>query len=715
MLSFWRVIFLFMFLLAISCSPQAQNIALDKPYTLSTPPNYRYSAPSTDKISLTDGVFTNSQFWKNPSTVGWQNRQVTITIDLLKIEPIKSVFFNTARKSSVGVEFPQNIFVFLSDDNNKYHFAGDAANSSENESGDYKIHKFSLDQINSEARYVKIVVVPNGKRIFCDEIEIFKGIHSKRTEQDIDKRNVESYADSLISVASNSRRLKNVVNGLELKNEFLKKQLEENPDEAETILFKSISESLQRKFNTPFVVNKVNPWDSINEFYEPENDSSILDYEFFNVSGINKYAAFTITNTAKTLEDFTFNILNGPNTNISLFHVPFVPSGKNFYVPDPLVPMDKLEIIPGSTQLFIFQLSSGPSGNSTAKIEIEASSKKVTLNIGINTIKLDEDVVSNLPNANIWAYLNTPILTGIEGEAGKDLAKHHINTVVINSRILPKMGSSDYSDLIDYLKNFEKAENILLFTRFSSKGKGESGADFMAPKWKQSFSDWYKNIARTIHENGFPEAKIFLYPYDEVRGKDIQDFESFAIWGKKEIPGLKIFATISNEEAKRKILPLVDIAQIQVKKDLLRNLPAHTAEIWTYENGSPARALSPYQFYRLKAWRAFFDDVQGVGFWSYSSENKELDRNHYSENLSVPTASYSVIYNGDDNSIISSRRWEAFSLGLEDYAILKIYANKYGKDKTKNLVKTVLESPDDLEKADVVIEKMIKELGKDSR
>ncbi len=705
----------------MGCSPKAQNLALNKPYTLSTPPNYVNSAPLSDKTSLTDGVYTNSlkSFWTRKTTVGWQNRQVEITIDLSAVKPIGSATFNTVRNEKVGINYPKNIFVFLSEDGENYTFEGDAAFSPENKPGSYKVHTFSLEKINKSARYVKIAVIPNGKRIFFDEIEVLETNNAQKLKEFVSVKKLRPYIDSIIAVEDGKQRIENIVNNLQSENSNntlqqkpLDQLLSKSPEEAKSILLIETAKNLQEKFKTPFVVTKVSPWDSISEFYNPKIDFKELDYEFIQVVGTKKYGAFTITNTSLTAQYFSFSNINSSHPIVHFFHVPFVSSGSYPYVADPLLNVDKLEIASGSTQLFLFKISAEKSGTTTSKIEIGTIDKKVTLNLTIQTVDFQHKIAKNLPNANIWAYLNTPMLKGLEKAAGRDLAEHHINTIVLNPRILPDIKGKDYSKTIDYLSNFKKESvtNILLFTSFSSRGRGESGPDFMTKDWKNNFLNWYKNTLKVIRENGFSNSKVFIYPYDEVRGQDIDDFKKFATWAKKDISGLKIFATISNEDAANEIIPLIDIAQVQNKGRLLKDLPNHSTEIWTYMSGSPARALPSYQFYRLKAWRAFMEDCTGVGFWSYSGEGKVLEKNLISRNLTTPKSSYSVIYNGEDQNIISSRRWEAFSMGLEDYAVLKIYAEKYGTAKTKILVKSVLDDATNTEKADEVISKILNSL-----
>lgn len=52
-----------------------KNIALGKPYTVSTPANYPLCTDDDDEIQLTNGKCTEGHFWSGKSTVGWQEKQ----------------------------------------------------------------------------------------------------------------------------------------------------------------------------------------------------------------------------------------------------------------------------------------------------------------------------------------------------------------------------------------------------------------------------------------------------------------------------------------------------------------------------------------------------------------------------------------------------------------------------------------------------------------
>lgn len=115
----------------------------------------------------------------------------------------------------------------------------------------------------------------------------------------------------------------------------------------------------------------------------------------------------------------------------------------------------------------------------------------------------------------------------------------------------------------------------------------------------------------------------------------------------------------------------MDIAQVLPSNYGLKIPPLHNCEVWIYSGITPSRDLSPYGYYRLMAWDAFVNDYKGIGFWTYADERNGNKLNLISDLLPNLTGSYAVIYNNSDGSIISTRRWEAFRLGIEDYSILQ--------------------------------------------
>jgi hypothetical protein len=89
-------------------------------------------------------------------------------------------------------------------------------------------------------------------------------------------------------------------------------------------------------------------------------------------------------------------------------------------------------------------------------------------------------------------------------------------------------------------------------------------------------------------------------------------------------------------------------------------------EWWIYGNPkSPAKIGSPLHDYRLLAWWAWHYRASGVGFWSYSDTNGSSAW----DDIDGRRPDWAVVYESD-KGVVSSRRWEAFREGLEDYALL---------------------------------------------
>ena len=234
---------------------------------------------------------------------------------------------------------------------------------------------------------------------------------------------------------------------------------------------------------------------------------------------------------------------------------------------------------------------------------------------------------------------------------------------------------------------------------------------FMGPVWKEGFRKWYDNALLAVDRAGFDERLIYLYPYDEMEGKQIDDFMEFASWAKKEIPNIKFYATIGSKGSE-KALPYLDIAQISNDDELrFRKFTSANADTWIYDTKGPAKSLSPYSYYRLMPWKAFLNGYTGVGFWAYADSGWGESSGSTWDDFDGEYPDFAVIYEGEGDSIISSRRWEAWRMGIEDYEILTMYSKVRGDKAAKTLAEMVLDNPKDTSKADEVRRKILRELS----
>lgn len=89
----------------------------------------------------------------------------------------------------------------------------------------------------------------------------------------------------------------------------------------------------------------------------------------------------------------------------------------------------------------------------------------------------------------------------------------------------------------------------------------------MSVEWKEWFIDFYTRLIQSAARSGFTEKQLYVFPFDEMHDKDIDRFVAFAAWVRKEIPAIKIYATLERKES-LKALPYLDIAQVINREDM---------------------------------------------------------------------------------------------------------------------------------------------------
>lgn len=104
--------------------------------------------------------------------------KVAITIDLGTVQPIHGVSFSTAAGESSGVFWPRSITIAVSKDGREYENLGDleglsAAATPVPDAKEHVKHRFMVDNLNTEGRFVQLQVKARGSYVFCDEIEVY--------------------------------------------------------------------------------------------------------------------------------------------------------------------------------------------------------------------------------------------------------------------------------------------------------------------------------------------------------------------------------------------------------------------------------------------------------------------------------------------------------------------------------------------------------------
>ncbi|MBU0606996.1 MAG: DUF4091 domain-containing protein, partial [Armatimonadetes bacterium] len=87
--------------------------------------------------------------------------------------------------------------------------------------------------------------------------------------------------------------------------------------------------------------------------------------------------------------------------------------------------------------------------------------------------------------------------------------------------------------------------------------------------------------------------------------------------------------------------------------------------LWTYQVLS--KDADAFAAYRLSFWDCWRKGMTGQGFWDYADTARE---NSNWTPYPPGRTFYSVVYDGDPEELIPSRRWEAWREGTEDYTLL---------------------------------------------
>lgn len=729
-LLFFLVVFYIIVGVSHTCH-STSNLSLGKKYTISVIPNYPFSAPATDASALTDGKYTKGHFWTRKTTVGWiEPGIVEILIDLEKISIIGEITFSTARGNHAGVEYPARVYAFVGSETDKLHFVGDVVRDKDNTPGPYATKKFVLKSFGVRGRYVLLRIIPNGRYVFCDEIEVLEGTGESDKRSSLTIAEARKQTETLLHLDAERdiwlhylKELRESVENIENQNEALKSLekfatlpivSQDNVAILERELLKMRTTILKKKFpEKSLLIETVNPFVLLSPVRIPHNSFAETLSIVMPQNGVG-FGTVVISNISSDTLSFSITIDKkaARQPDISIYYSPFIKSRAMKYVADPLVPLkEDLVLRSGESKVFVFESVGKEPGIWDSTFSVKSGSLRISIPIRIQvySIRIPDALSFNGVN---WAYLNFKPVRDKKSAAVRDLFAHHINVIVVPPEQLTvssPVKTENFSTFETYLNYHKGASKILLFLgyNFNNWQTVNGKYEFMGSAWKAWFKDWYKEIIKTAAKAGFAQSQIYLYPFDEVRAHDINSFINFVEWARKELVDVQFYATLENENSFR-VLPYLDIAQIgDTEKINLRALSSN-AELWLYRGTS--KAGSPYAL-RLMPWKAFFLDFKGAGFWSYADTGWGENAGTAWDDFDGKRSDFAVIYEGDDGTIISSRRWEAWRMGVEDYELLTMYARAKGEKVAKALTQEVLDNPDDASKADEVRARILKELS----
>ncbi len=695
-------------------------------------PSYKLCTDPLDITQLTDGKARGSN-WTKKGTVGWLKVKsvVEIVIDLNARCVIDEVRVYTVGGGGADVEFPKFVAVFVSDDSEQFRFAGLKSNDKFKDvrsSGYPGISgTMTIDGLNASGRYVKLIIKPNLKMFFVDEIEVYGRANAFSESRD----NLQIFSEpaTLIKKAEAHLRLReNIIAALEQIKERkfnfstdFKSHLLSNlnvlasqigmpiynlhsADELNDIAekFGQIKARLYNEvYQVPLIFVSANPMEILFEkeicvseklesvnvhLWQNEHESTA-----FNVINCSD-EELTVTFSISPFADSNNKIIDSSNT-FEIRRAAFVQASVLGSIADALILQNTRPVTlnPGElTQIWLSvfnpDLKAGIYKASIAVLVKNSEGRKlpiepVSINLEVDKKVFPKDIALAVCNFSYYRCASDLAMSD-------DLRDHYTNVGIITSAEIPFPRSTsdpptvwrkpDFSKLDNALSRNNYAGTYLLGFAFTEKKKdsGRFGV-WMSPEWKRKFSFWLKDLETRLRARGLDYNQWALYPFDETLCKE---FYELAVFVKRINPKIRIYANSFGKGPAdfKRFKDLVDVwclldRYCQQHPEWVEMIKNFGKEVWTYGTLGPGKANHPYSYYRLMPWRSFKRGQKGAGFWVYYPANKAIPWNDTLEafgDYGVVYASGTSPFGRVDESITPSRRWEAWREGVEDYQYL---------------------------------------------
>ncbi len=360
--------------------------------------------------------------------------------------------------------------------------------------------------------------------------------------------------------------------------------------------------------------------------------------------------------------------------NITAFEVKPVPTNQKLTAWDPIVPLgkNKLEIPAQETREIWLDIDLADAVAGQQEIEVVLSTGKSESRVQMALEILPFEMAGyDLMRLCCWANYSRA--------AVKDLLAHG-NTVftcslppVKMTREEPLKLEIDFSLLDELTESMKGFDVYLLMSGIPQLGVPSEEAAYV-PRLKQYLDEVFQYLAA----RGITEDNVALYPFDEPGGHGwdtVNKYIAFAKQGLKARPGLKFYVNgggdVAMFEAFNEIAAIWCPGYYILSEDvpLINFLRKSGKLLWTYDCGysysrpigANIKTINVAAQYRLPAMYAFTLGGTGIGYWCYNVGPSMWD---------PIELEYPLVYQNEDGTPTSSRRWEAVRESMEDTRIL---------------------------------------------
>lgn len=633
----------------------------------SHPPNYARSTDSDDIRQLTDGALASFPIWTKKETVGWAaTTPIAIQLQLSgkrggPFPQAGTLRLHSAKGLSSGVDVPRHIDVYARDASNRLSVVGSLAPDSERVADK---STYWLDvPVQGATDSLVVVVHAAGAYIFLDEVRWEPaGVGQLPTSTTIE-------GDVRAALKDSTRRVsKALIQGAELEAEKAAVPVSEQA----------------------IVVWNEDPWGDIGaaRAARPVSDQ-VAPVELRGYAGEHESACIgLVVGQALAESGLRVTVSGAPHKALKLYEVKPVVSANKKRVYDPLVPVEASGTLSARAGIPLYlwidvDLAALGAGTHEFQVHLEGGPRTVTIpgHVVINPSQGN----MKRPHGINWAYRSDMPIFQNASVVVQDLLSHGIDTFVAHPSEIPgsaldgTWSLTSNSHFQDVVRVAQQHGKLLLYLGWSET-KNPVGFSSQTPVLSSSAKDrltaWMKKLVTYLSEQGLSADRWALYVVDEPTPQGLKLIKAVAEAVKQWNPAVQVYSTLNAYS-----IPPIEVSDLRTVAntvdlwqpnrlilrgpiaDFFKQLPK---EWWFYGNPlSPAKQASPLHNYRMLAWWAWYYGAAGVGFWSYS----DTAGSSAWDDIDGRRPDWAVVYE-TPSGIVSSRRWEAFREGLEDYALL---------------------------------------------
>jgi hypothetical protein len=714
-----------LFLIATLVAPTAlaaDNLALGKSYTFSRPPLYDLTRDDGDARQLTDGKLAPGTMWMSRDSVGWMadDLPISIEIDLGKEQAIGRICLRTARGKSAGVSFPRRVDLLVSADKVRYAWGGRLTPLADAGEGGYLAKEFCSGEIGRRGRFVRLQVATHGAFLFSDEISVWAAASTSARSPsvliaaDAVKTFILEHEAISLTVATLRARYADETR-TQPAHERLQQVahlLEGTVADLDPAGLRTIDDEIRAIVREALLVTeasvritRADPW----RLATPIDGASLpaptarLDIP----AGGHGALALAIEHVQADGVAFSISaiVVGGAGTMLTVtpFEVAIVTRADGVRMGDPLVPLrgGRIMVPAGTTRQLWLDLHAAAGAKTmdgvvTVQVEAQLPSglfqRSLQFPISIYALTAPDAA----PATVAWGYLDSPIVRDRPAAAARDMLEHGINTAVIpawHHLPWPKAGAKpgaaeigDYRQFDSVMKHLAGHRQYLFFLSFngSSNMRGfDHRQPFLSDGWKALFVAWIKEWTGRLRAAGHSYDSFAFYPVDEPHpGGEHDALAAVATLIKQADPRLRIYTTLHEPEALTDALvEAVDMFQLNgraLEAQTVARLQSRGKAVWSYATTGGGKTGHPAAFYRAQAWDAFALGLTGFGFWAYADSG--LSGSAWND-IDDVRPDFAVIYDSPAGTdIISSKRWEAWREGIQDFALLTAARQAVGDD-----------------------------------